>query len=60
MRITIKKQNYISPQIIRIKLDNEISLILISADGDPGEPGLNASNANDYFNNKPYKSTSLT
>ena len=36
MNSMLKKQQYDSPQIQRINLDNEISLILIS--GNPGDP----------------------
>jgi len=48
------KRSYVVPKVERIKLDNEISLILESdpAAG-PGETlGLNAP---EYFNNNPFK-----
>jgi hypothetical protein len=42
MNTSNKKQNYQSPFIASIGLDNEISLILVSNNGldDPGEPGM--------------------
>jgi hypothetical protein len=50
----MKKQQYDSPQIRRINLDNEISLILVS--GNPGDP-FTESNiaAPEYFNQQPVK-----
>ena len=47
-----KKRTYITPQIERVKLDNEISLILVSGTEDPGDP--QSSIAPEYFNN-PFK-----
>ena len=49
----VQKRTYSNPQIERIKLDNEISLILESSDA-PGDP--EASLTNEYFNNDPFKS----
>ena len=51
----LNKQKYSSPQIERIKLDNEISLILVSGLGgdDPSDP--TSSITPEYFNNKPFK-----
>ena len=53
-----KKQQYNSPEIQRINLDNEIALVLIS--GNPGNPGgsnnMNPANqfvAPEYFNQQP-------
>ena len=46
------KQLYSSPQIERIKLDNEISLVLIS--DDPGDPNASLITP-EYFNNNPFK-----
>ena len=52
---TIKtKQTYITPQIDRIQLDNEISLVLMSGDTNPGDPGAYLRTP-DYFNNDPFK-----
>lgn len=47
------KRTYNSPQIERIRLDNEISLILNSVESDSpdGEP----TSALEYFNNDPFK-----
>jgi hypothetical protein len=47
----INKQNYRSPEIKRIRLDKEISLILLSdAPEGPGEGAMNQSP--EYFNNQ--------
>ena len=53
-----KKQQYNSPDIQRINLDNEIALVLIS--GNPGNPGgsnnMNPANqfkVPEYFNQQP-------
>ena len=53
-----KKQQYNSPEIQRINLDNEIALVLIS--GNPGNPGgsnnMNPANqfkVPEYFNQQP-------
>ncbi len=35
-----KMTNYISPDIVEIVIDNEISLVLNSFIGDPDEPGF--------------------
>lgn len=55
MNTISNKQIYSSPQIERIKLDNEISLILVSGNGgdDPNDP--TASFLPEYFNNDPFK-----
>ena len=47
-----EKRTYNPPQIDRIKLDNEISLVLSSRDA-PGDPV--SSVAPEYFNNDPFK-----
>lgn len=57
MRRTIKqlqaRRDYSKPEIMNIKLDNEISLALSS---DPPAPGNeNASIIADYFNNDSFK-----
>ena len=51
-----EKKTYSSPQIERIKLDNEISLVLESTDpaGEPGGGGW-VMNAPEHFNNDPFK-----
>jgi hypothetical protein len=47
----INNQNYMSPEIKRIRLDNEISLILLSdAPEGPGEGAMNQMPEN--FNNQ--------
>ncbi len=53
MAHTTEKKTYKTPQIEHIELDNEISLVLMSGDSDPGDPS--ASLAPDYFNNNPFK-----
>ena len=60
MNTLAKKQQYDSPQIQRVNLDNEISLILVS--GNPGNPGgsnnINPENQHavpEYFNQQPVK-----
>lgn len=54
MNTLMKKQQYHSPQIRRINLDNEISLILIS--GNPGDPHTQLKQtAPEYFNEQPVK-----
>lgn len=55
MNTSNEKQQYSTPQIERVELDNEISLVLMSEGGDPGEPGALNSTAPDYFNNDPFK-----
>ena len=48
-----KKENYYSPEIELIQLDNDISLQLAS-DADPmGEPDWEMSATKDYFSNDP-------
>ena len=51
----IEKGFYISPQVVRVKLDSEISLQLESPPVGPGEPGYVGSLSPDYFNNDPFK-----
>lgn len=54
MNTVAKKQQYDSPQIRRINLDNEISLILVS--GNPGDPHAEQKQmAPEYFNQQPVK-----
>ena len=54
MSTTSKKQLYSTPQIERVKLDNEISLVLVS--GDPEDPyASDNSSAPEYFNSHPMK-----
>lgn len=50
-----KKRTYNSPTIERIKLDNEISLVLQSAPDDPEK--YSSTSAPEYFNNDPFKTT---
>ena len=50
------KRSYIVPIIERIKLDNEISLVLESSSPVKGPwESLNKQNSSDYFNNDPFK-----
>ena len=61
MKTIIKKRTYSSPQLLCVKLDNEISLILVSSGGDPGNPeGEPITDgkfiAPEYFNNNPFNS----
>ena len=54
MSIINEKTTYCTPQIERVKLDNEISLVLVS--GDPNDPyGSANSVAPEYFNTNPLK-----
>lgn len=46
-----EKRIYCTPQLASVKLDNEISLVLVS--GDPNEPGV--AFIPEYFNNNPLK-----
>lgn len=48
-----KRRIYVMPDIKRIKLDNEISLVLESSP--PSAPGETSKNAPEYFNNDPFK-----
>jgi hypothetical protein len=48
----VEKLTYCKPSIVKIKLDNEISLALESA-LPPGDPGTVAKSP-DYFNNDPF------
>lgn len=43
MKATTEKQQYNAPEITRLQIDNEISLVMVSGDGfpdDPTEPGM--------------------
>ena len=53
MKSMKEKRIYSSPKVERIKLDNEISLILESTP--PGGPGESLTSAPEYFNNDPFK-----
>ena len=53
-RDVYRKLTYFSPQIERIKLDNEISLALESTP--PLGPGETMNSVPEYFNNDPFKS----
>jgi secreted Zn-dependent insulinase-like peptidase len=46
----IKKRTYSKPQIERIKLDNEISMVMMSPPGDP-----NGSIQPEHFSINPFK-----
>lgn len=49
------KRAYVSPEIVKIKLDNEISLVLASGDP-PIAPGEGKNNiAPQFFNNDPFR-----
>lgn len=50
---TILKHNYITPDIKRINLDNEISLQLESTPPGDGNPWETNNSTPDYFNNNP-------
>jgi len=54
MNIIIDKHIYSKPEIICVKLDNEISLVLESKPAVGPNEVMN--NAPDYFNNDPFKS----
>lgn len=49
---TKKKHPYSAPNVERIRLDNEISLILQSPPGDPEDEGFLMQ---EHFNNDPFK-----
>lgn len=49
-----EKREYNTPYIERIKLDNEISLILES-DNDPAGDPTHQANVQEHFNNDPFK-----
>lgn len=51
----IVKREYKTPFIVRINLDNEISLVLES--NPPEGPEEVTSNATEYFNNDPFKAS---
>ena len=55
MSIINEKPTYCTPQIERVKLDNEISLVLVS--GNPGDPYGSVMNSAspEYFNINPIK-----
>lgn len=53
MKTMKEKQIYSYPKVERIKLDNEISLILESTP--PDGPGESFTSAPEYFNNDPFK-----
>lgn len=53
----IQKMTYSAPSIERIKLDNEISLVLES--DPPVFPGEGFSKTPEYFNNDPFKNYSV-
>jgi hypothetical protein len=50
-----EKRIYNCPEIVLIKMDNEISLALESSP--PNGPGEDASLTPEYMNNNPYKTT---
>ncbi len=50
---SIEKRMYNIPKIVRVELDNEISLVLQSEP--PLGPGEEASLAPEYINNDPFK-----
>jgi hypothetical protein len=49
----LTRKKYLQPTIVKIELDNEISLALQSEP--PALPGESLLKAPDYFNNDPYK-----
>lgn len=55
MKTSKNKKSYLMPLIERIQLDNEISLILLSGENDPGEPGDTGSLSTDYLKPNPFK-----
>jgi hypothetical protein len=55
MNTITTKRTYYTPQIERIELDNEISLILQSVVPEPGEPGVITLDGFEHFNNDPFK-----
>ena len=56
MKTINEKQKYINPQIERVNLDNEISLVLVSSD--PEDPFVSVkSSVPEYLNNDPFKNS---
>ena len=49
----IEKRKYETPQLMQIMLDNEISLVLMSSESDPGDPNASIL-APEHFNNNPF------
>jgi len=54
---TTAKKTYLVPQIERITLDNDISLVLES--NPPLGPGESLGKAPEYFNNDPFKNITV-
>ena len=54
MNSTIEKRSYITPHIMAIELDREISLQLESPPIGPDEPGYIGSLAPEYFKSNPF------
>jgi hypothetical protein len=54
MNPTNKNKMYRTPEVSRIKLDNEISLILVSGGNDPGDPGMLGQNNQIRQNKDPF------
>jgi hypothetical protein len=54
MNTIIDKREYTQPEIMYVKLDNEISLVLVSEP--PTGPDEVMNSAPEYFNNDPFKS----
>ena len=50
-----QKRAYSKPQIERIKLDNEISMVMMSPPGDPPSGSINP----DHFSINPFKLSNL-
>ena len=59
MNTISEKRIYSAPNIDYVKLDTEISLVLMSGGNDPGDPGTTSSKLPDYFNNDPFKSIAV-
>ncbi len=54
MKTIIDKRDYSQPEIMRVELDNEISLALESNPA-PGPNEVMNNNVPEYFNNDPFK-----
>jgi hypothetical protein len=54
MKTQSNKRSYCAPDIALIKLDKEISLILMSGGDDPGEPGMSEGYSTDNQRKEPF------
>jgi hypothetical protein len=55
MKTIEKKRTYTTPHIECVKLDNEISLVLVSNDPEEPTSSMETRFAPEYFNSNPFK-----